>query len=137
MAGHRAGMTYADGCYPDGMANHAVDEPEEMMAIREWSQWGAIGVLALGCTMAVAATDTDTDKARVQQSEQERAEDAVDELTEKEENTEMPLPGQGYDDSNLLLDKAKDKRETGEVLERLQDEGKIVNKPDPKSMDRQ
>ena len=101
-----------------------------------WTQWGLMGVLALGCTVVTAAPTEQTAAAKEPQSEEKRAEDAVDELTEEEENTEMPLPGQGYDGSNLLLDKAKDKRETEAVLEELQDKGKVVDKPDPKSMDR-
>lgn len=60
--------------------------------------------------------------------ERARAEAATDRLTEKEENLEMPLPGQGYSHSSLLLDKAKDKKAIEERLEQLENDGKIKSK---------
>jgi len=89
----------------------------------------AIAVALVISQNVIAAGDSDkpVDQAKVS-DEKRRAEAATDRLTSKEQNSEMPLPGQGYSHSSLLLDKAKDKKAIAERLDKLKNEGKIKSK---------
>ncbi len=83
--------------------------------VRMCAAVGLIGFLSTGF-----ANEKATEK-----SEEARAHDATDRLTKSERESQMPLPGQGYSHSSLLLDKAKDEQAIDRKLEELKQKGKI------------
>lgn len=68
--------------------------------------------------------ESDRSERATSAHEKARAEAAVDELTAREENREMPLPGQ-HAHSNLILDKAKDHGKIDRVIQDLKASGKV------------
>lgn len=80
-------------------------------------------VTAMGLTglLSISLADEKTGE----RAAQSRAHEATDKLTKSERESQMPLPGQGYSHSSLLLDKAKDKQAVDEKLDELEKKGKI------------
>jgi len=85
-------------------------------------------ILSMGVNSSAAEPASQQTDRRSVQSAEARAEAATDRLTEREENRQMPLPGQGYSHSSPLLDKAKDREAVKAHLNELEEEGKIKPK---------
>jgi len=97
---------------------------------KAWPLANAAILLAVAFSYSANAADekTQVTPSQTNSNAESRAEAATDRLTNREENKEMPLPGQGYSHSNLLVDKAKDKKAIDEHLKMLKEEGKIKDK---------